>query len=263
MYAIYALKGNYEFQHNIIETVLPVFYCGGGTKRIIENDITCPKLFYNSGFNNGRITGNIINGNISIPGTDTIIDSNRITGTIETTPPYEYVKVKKIADKNPKENNWYEFVDNEYVLTDDTESTEGKIYYKLTTHSDARSRITNNVILDPTEGGTLFEAIDEVYFSNNRIRNIRFKMVEDGVFTNNEIAFNANFVNDGGIIINVPYSTFSNNTINYAGSDLEDKGVYLIRAKTISNNIIRSSQKIRYVFYTRTGGSAYIEGNIL
>lgn len=46
------------------------------------------------------------------------------------TPTYEYVEVTPVGTENPSEEGWYELVDGEYVLTEDTEVDSEKTYYE-------------------------------------------------------------------------------------------------------------------------------------
>lgn len=51
----------------------------------------------------------------------------------EPTPTYTYVEVTPVGTENPSQEGWYELVDNEYVLTEDTTVDSEKTYYERTT----------------------------------------------------------------------------------------------------------------------------------
>lgn len=221
--AIYTTRGNYEFSHNIIECVLPAFTIASGTKRIIENDITCPTLFYDNASNNVSVVGNNITGNITIPGSNSFIDRNRINGTIEST-------IGREAD-------------------------------------DIRSHITNNIIIDTTEGGSFFVSKHELYVMNNRFVNIKFD-IQGGVFNNNIVEYTSDFTL-GGILIDLGSSDFTGNKVTYDGTIINNPdtdtpyNMYIVRARNCANNVITSTQPLQFVFYTADSERSNVVGNVL
>lgn len=59
-----------------------------------------------------------------------LLPTDNITPPVPPTPTYEYVEVTPVGTENPSEEGWYELVDDEYVLSEDTEVVEGKTYYE-------------------------------------------------------------------------------------------------------------------------------------
>lgn len=59
-----------------------------------------------------------------------ILPTTTITPPEPPTPTYEYVEVTPVGTENPSEEGWYELVEGEYVLSEDTEVDPEKTYYE-------------------------------------------------------------------------------------------------------------------------------------
>lgn len=53
-----------------------------------------------------------------------------LSGSPTPTPTYTYVAVTPVGTENPAQEGWYELVDEEYVLTEDTSVNNEKTYYE-------------------------------------------------------------------------------------------------------------------------------------
>ena len=216
--AIYAIKGDYCFKHNTITCTMPVFRFGSGNKYVEDNDIVCSKLFYEYRANGVKISGNNINGDVNIPGTNTILERNTINGFLKS-----------------------------YSVAGENSHNRGTV-------------IRSNYIKHPTVDNDIVQLYDHVIIEGNDFTNVKLKL-EEGVVTNNTFVYNANFTLTG-IILDLGYADFINNTVEYSGTNAEDANVYLIRSgKSIVGNDISAASRMQYLLYATDG--CFISGNKL
>ena len=194
------MKGNYEFSHNYINTVLPTFNPGAGMV-IADNTIVCPILFYfekGTRRDNLKIIRNNITGNIMIPGTYSIIDGNTVNGTIVTT--------TANADRSSR-------ITNNSIL-----NTGG--FTELVENPDTH---------EMEEVVVVFKVSNADYIAHNRFQNIVLD-INGGKFVDNKVEFTDDFIYSKDLV-------FRNNSILKGNSLCTTDGTLSADTITFSNNV--------------------------
>lgn len=232
MCAFYAMKGDYLFRHNNINTVMPVFRFASGSKCIENNEITCPTLFAERGASDVRVIGNLIEGNVTLPGSGCWLQNNTINGYLRSTPEAVTDETSRII------GNYINHPQTGSSITEAWEVSQG-----------IETQNTNEVVV--LKGSRLI-------IENNRLRNVALN-IGGGKVAKNIIQWNSNFTMTG-ILLNLGAAEFLHNTVEYNGTNANNANIYIIRtSNSIIGNNISAASRIQYVFYATQG--CFIQAN--
>lgn len=192
---------------------------------------------------------------------------SRITNNNISSSTYILVDVSgNNASKSPSREGWYEKYTGKYPVMDYNKVIEDNVDYWQRVTEDIYIPTQDTTVINgknyysfsSTGGESTFESAGPLYITNNRLWNITFK-ISDGLFCNNEVAYNSHFTLTG-ILLNLGQTDFVNNKVDYKGTNSGDVNIYMIRSgKSIVGNDMIATSRIQYVFYATDG--CFISGN--